>query len=69
MVDRITPRPPPELPARVKAATGHDDRVPVMAEHFRQWVIEDHFCNGRPDWERVGAQMVDAVLPYEDAKI
>lgn len=69
MVDRITPRPPPDLATRVKAATGHDDRVPVMAEHFRQWVIEDRFCNGRPDWERVGVQMVESVLPYEEAKI
>ena len=69
MVDRITPRPPPGLAARVKAATGHDDQAPVMAEHFRQWVIEDRFCHGRPAWERVGVQMVDSVLPYEEAKI
>jgi D-arabinitol 4-dehydrogenase len=69
MVDRITPRPPPALAERVRAATGFDDRVPVMAEHFRQWVVEDRFCNGRPDWARVGVQMVDSVLPYEEAKI
>jgi len=69
MVDRITPRPPPGLAERVRAATGLDDAAPVMAEHFRQWVIEDRFCNGRPDWERVGVQMVDSVLPFEEAKI
>ncbi|MES2959065.1 MAG: D-arabinitol 4-dehydrogenase [Pseudomonadota bacterium] len=69
MVDRITPRPPAELAARVKAATGHDDHAAVMAEDYLQWVIEDHFCNGRPAWERAGVQMVDSVLPYEEAKI
>jgi D-arabinitol 4-dehydrogenase len=69
MVDRITPRPPAELAARVKAATGRADHAPVMAEHYLQWVIEDDFCNGRPPWERVGVQMVDSVLPYEEAKI
>ena len=69
MVDRITPRPPPELAQRVKAATGWDDGAPVMGERFIQWVIEDHFCNGRPAWEKVGADMVASVLPYEEAKI
>jgi D-arabinitol 4-dehydrogenase len=31
MVERITPRPPPELAERVNAATGQDDRMPVTA--------------------------------------
>jgi D-arabinitol 4-dehydrogenase len=69
MVDRITPRPTPDVRQRVKAATGWDDAAPVMAESFIQWVIEDHFCNGRPAWEKVGVQMVDSVAPYEEAKI
>ncbi len=69
MVDRITPRPTAELRERVRAATGRDDAAPVMAESFVQWVIEDDFCNGRPDWEKVGVQMVDSVAPYEEAKI
>jgi len=69
MVDRITPRPLPEVAARVKAATGFDDGAPVMGEKFIQWVIEDHFVAGRPAWEQVGAEMVDSVLPYEEAKI
>lgn len=69
MVDRITPRTTTEVAQRVKAATGWDDQVPVMAESFIQWVIEDDFCNGRPAWERVGVEMVDSVLPYEEAKI
>jgi D-arabinitol 4-dehydrogenase len=69
MVDRITPRPAPEVRTRVKAAAGWDDAAPVMAESFIQWVIEDDFCNGRPAWEKVGVQMVDSVAPYEEAKI
>jgi len=69
MVDRITPRPPPELRQRVLQATGWDDAAPVTGESFIQWVIEDEFVNGRPDWGRVGVQLVDSVSPYEEAKI
>ncbi|MDG5977083.1 mannitol dehydrogenase domain-containing protein [Hydrogenophaga taeniospiralis CCUG 15921] len=69
MVDRITPRPTPDVAERVRAATGWDDRAPVMGESFIQWVIEDHFIAGRPDWARVGVELVDSVLPYEEAKI
>jgi len=69
MVDRITPRPPPELRQRVHQATGWDDAAPVTGESFIQWVIEDNFANGRPDWGRVGVQLVDSVAPYEEAKI
>jgi len=69
MVDRITPRPPLELRERVHAATGWADAAPVMAESFLQWVIEDDFIAGRPAWERVGAELVRDVAPYEEAKI
>ena len=69
MVDRITPRPSLEVIQRVRAATGHDDHAPVMSESFIQWVIEDRFIAGRPAWEQAGAQMVDSVHAYEEAKI
>lgn len=69
MVDRITPRPPPDLAARVAAATGWADHAPVMAERFIQWVIEDRFIAGRPAWEHVGAELVDSVHAHEEAKI
>jgi D-arabinitol 4-dehydrogenase len=69
MVDRITPRPSPDVAERVRRATGWDDAAPVMSESFIQWVIEDDFCNGRPAWERVGVEMVKSVNPYEEAKI
>ena len=69
MVDRITPRPSPEVAERVQAATGWTDHAPVMGESFIQWVIEDRFVAGRPDWERVGAEMVESVHAHEEAKI
>lgn len=69
MVDRITPRPTPDVAERVKAATGWDDKAALMGESFIQWVIEDHFIAGRPEWEKVGVEMVDSVQAYEEAKI
>lgn len=69
MVDRITPRPTPDVAERVKAATGWDDRAALMGESFIQWVIEDRFIAGRPAWEAVGVEMVDSVQAYEEAKI
>ena len=69
MVDRITPRPSAEMVARVQQVRGWADECPVMAEHFIQWVIEDHFVAGRPPLEKVGVEMVQSVLPYEEAKI
>lgn len=69
MVDRITPRPTPEVRARVKAATGVDDPAALMGEAFIQWVIEDRFASGRPAWEKAGALLVPSVDAYEEAKI
>ena len=69
MVDRITPRPTPDVRERVMAATGVDDPAALMGESFIQWVIEDRFIAGRPAWEQVGAEMVDSVDAYEEAKI
>lgn len=69
MVDRITPRPTPDVRDRVLAATSFDDKAPVMGEAFIQWVIEDEFAAGRPAWENAGAEMVHSVMPYEEAKI
>jgi D-arabinitol 4-dehydrogenase len=69
MVDRITPRPTPDVAERVAAATGWADAAPLMAESFIQWVIEDRFVAGRPAWEKVGVEMVESVEPYEEAKI
>jgi D-arabinitol 4-dehydrogenase len=69
MVDRITPRPTPDVFERVKAAIGRDDPAAIMGESFIQWVLEDNFASGRPAWERVGVEMVQSVTAHEEAKI
>lgn len=69
MVDRITPRPTPEVAERVKSATGKNDPNAIMGENFIQWVLEDKFIAGRPAWEKVGVEIVTDVSPYEEAKI
>ncbi|MDR7307067.1 D-arabinitol 4-dehydrogenase [Rhodoferax saidenbachensis] len=69
MVDRITPRPTPDVAERVKAATGRDDKAALMGESFIQWVIEENFIAGRPEWEKVGVEMVSSVDAFEEAKI
>ncbi|MBD3664217.1 mannitol dehydrogenase family protein [Sulfitobacter aestuariivivens] len=48
---------------------GIGDAVPVTHENFRQWVIEDRFCAGRPDWDLVGATFTNDVHAYEAMKI
>lgn len=70
MVDRIVPRPAEDLPARIQEKTGIADKAPVMGETFIQWVVEDNFKdNVRPALEEVGVELVDSVIPYEEAKI
>ncbi|MGZ0655895.1 mannitol dehydrogenase family protein [Coraliomargarita sp. W4R53] len=69
MVDRITPCTTDDNQAMVLDKFGIDDGWPVMTESFKQWVIEDHFVQGRPAWETVGAQMTSDVMPYEKMKL
>jgi fructuronate reductase len=69
MVDRIVPATTPEDRARVAAGLGLHDAWPVIAEPFTQWVIEDRFTAGRPDWERAGATLVSDVAPFEAMKL
>ena len=58
MVDRIVPATTPEDRARIDAELGMHDAWPVVCEPFTQWVIEDRFPQGRPAWERTGAELV-----------
>ncbi len=69
MVDRITPVTAPADVSHVAATYGVADAWPVVSETFTQWVIEDRFVAGRPAWERVGAQFVPDVAPYEFMKL
>ncbi len=69
MVDRITPQTTDADRELVRAEFGIDDAWPVVCEPFKQWIIEDDFCDGRPEWEKVGAQIVPDVAPYETMKL
>lgn len=69
MVDRITPATTDDDRARISAALGAVDAWPVVTEPFSQWVIEDRFAAGRPDWEAAGAELVSDVEPYEQMKL
>ena len=64
MVDRIVPAMTAEARNRLEAALGHKDAIGVVAEPFRQWVIEDNFAAGRPPLERAGVQIVRDITPY-----
>ena len=69
MVDRITPATADADRAWLVANHGIDDRWPVVAEPFRQWVIEDRFVAGRPPWDDVGAIFTDDVHRWELYKL
>ncbi|MDF1824007.1 MAG: mannitol dehydrogenase family protein [Verrucomicrobiales bacterium] len=69
MVDRITPVTTPQDVKSLEEDFGVKDEWPVTCEPFCQWVIEDNFSDGRPQWETVGAQFVENVTPYETMKL
>jgi mannitol 2-dehydrogenase len=69
MVDRITPVTAPEDIERLGEEFGVDDGWPVVCEPFTQWVLEDHFTQGRPPLEAAGVQLVHDVEPYELMKL
>lgn len=68
MVDCIVPATGPTELALVQTF-GIEDAVPVTHENFRQWVIEDKFCAGRPDWDLVGATFTQNVHAFEAMKL
>ncbi len=68
MVDCIVPATGPSELA-LASAFGVDDEAPVTHENFRQWVIEDKFCAGRPDWDKAGATFTQDVHAYEAMKL
>ena len=68
MVDCIVPVTGPREMELVRSF-GVEDAAPVTHENFRQWVIEDKFCMGRPDLDKVGATFTDNVHDFEVMKI
>ncbi|MCX7560488.1 mannitol dehydrogenase family protein [Sulfitobacter sp. F26204] len=68
MVDCIVPATGPSEMNLVRSF-GICDAAPVTHENFRQWVMEDKFCAGRPDWDKVGATFTSDVHSYEAMKL
>ena len=66
MVDRIVPATTEQDRTRVATILGLRDNWPVVTEAFTQWVIEDDFPSGRPDW---AATFVSDVSPFETMKL
>jgi mannitol 2-dehydrogenase len=69
MVDRITPVTTDDDRALLADRYGVDDAWPVVCEPYLQWVLEDHFSDGRPPWQDAGVQLVADVEPYELLKL
>jgi fructuronate reductase len=69
VVDRIVPATTEADRDAISARLGLRDAWPVVAEPYCQWVIEDRFPAGRPDWGRAGAQMVTDVADWERMKL
>jgi mannitol 2-dehydrogenase len=69
MVDRITPVTADADRDWLRDCLGIEDRWPVVAEPFRQWVMEDDFAGGRPPWEDVGALFTDRIHDWELYKL
>lgn len=69
MVDRIVPGTTEDTRRDVERLLGLRDEIPVPAEAFTMWVLEDRFAAGRPAWEAAGAIFTDEVEAYELVKL
>jgi len=69
MVDRIVPETTDADRAAVSSALGIIDAWPVVTEPFTQWIVEDRFPAGRPDFAAAGVQLVSDVKPFEHMKL
>ncbi|MHA0865088.1 mannitol dehydrogenase family protein [Enterobacter wuhouensis] len=69
MVDRIVPAATDASLAEITQELGVEDPCAISCEPFIQWVVEDNFVAGRPEWEVAGVQMVKDVLPWEQMKL
>jgi fructuronate reductase len=69
MIDRIVPATTQRDLDLLAMKMGIEDRAAIFTEPFTQWIIEDNFVAGRPEWECAGALLVDKVTPFEEAKL
>lgn len=69
MIDRIVPATTDEDRREIEARLGLRDEGMVVCEPFSQWVVEDKFADGRPEWEQVGVLLVEDVRVFEKIKL
>lgn len=69
MIDRIVPATTDDDRRDIEARLGVRDEGMVVCEPFSQWVVEDKFADGRPDWEKVGVLLVNDVRVFEKIKL
>ncbi|MDV7104633.1 fructuronate reductase [Vibrio sp. TH_r3] len=69
MVDRIVPAATEDTLNEIEQLLGVKDPCGISCEPFRQWIIEDNFVAGRPNWNLAGAEFVTDVVPYEEMKL
>lgn len=69
MVDRIVMDTDDRHRAMAAARLGVRDTIPVPAEPFTMWVLQDRFAAGCPKWEVGGAIFTDDVTPYDVLKL
>lgn len=69
MVDRIVPAMTASGREEQALHLGLRDEAAVATEPFSQWIIEDKFAAGAPDWASAGAQLVEDIRPFEALKL
>lgn len=69
MVDRIVPSTQERHRKLVAQRLCIYDAIPVPAERFSMWVMEDDFIAGRPRWEEAGALFSNEVDKFETMKL
>jgi mannitol 2-dehydrogenase len=70
MVDRIVPKTTDMERLFLTETYGFDDEWPIFCEPFMQWVLEDDFRQGRPEFESLDSVLfVEDVGPYELKKL
>ena len=69
MVDRIVPATTEEDLDALRQTLGVRDEAAVFTEPFSQWVVEDNFVRGAPDWRTAGVLFTTDVTPFETMKL
>ena len=69
MIDRIVPATTDDDRHDIEARLGVRDEGMVVCEPFSQWVVEDKFADGRPEWEKAGVLLVKDVRVFEKIKL